>query len=190
MELQINKPLELETYDEFDMDNSWIREYEVTEKEYSSFYKEKVETIKINYIYVDEKNDVNYVTQENMFIQDSKIDKDKIIEIIKCRKCKDKINYKLISILKYNITLEPEYIKHYIQQNEDYNQDFLSKVDILQDIYFKDTIHLFNDLNCLYFIFCDKRLRENKHKLTKKIIVSLSSHKQNKKHKKTKRVLF
>jgi hypothetical protein len=80
--------------------------------------------------------------------------------------------------LKYNITLEPEHIKKYV--NDELEDEFLSKVDILQDIYFKDTINLFQDLNCLYFIFCNKKVRENKNKITKRIMIHLSSRKKNK----------
>jgi hypothetical protein len=169
-----------------DFDNSWIKEFELSEMEYSSFYKEKIESIKINYIYVDENNQIDYINQENIFIEDGKLDKDKIIDIIRINKIRGKTNYKLISILKYNITLEPDHIKKYIY-DDDFNDDFLSKVDVLQDIFFKDTINLFHDLNCLYFIFCDKKLRENKHKITKKIILQLSNNNKYKKNKKTKR---
>lgn len=164
-----------------ELDCSWIDEFEITEKEYASFYKEKIDTIKINYIYIDKTNSVDNIHQENIIIEDGKMDKEKIIDVIKRNKKKNNIEYKLISILKYNITLEPEHIKDYI--NNDLNDDFLSKIDILQDIYFKDSINLFQDLNCLYIIFCDKTLRENKNKITKKVILSLMS----KKRRKTKR---
>jgi len=184
----------LELCDSDNFDNNWIEQYELSELEYSSFYKEKIENIKLNYVYVDDKNNISFVNQENMFIEDRKLDKEKIIEIINANKIKNKIQYKIISILKYNITLEPEHIKKYVNDDE-YNDNFLSKVDILQDIYFKDTINLFQDLNCLYFIFCDKRLKENKHNITKKILLCLSGKKSSasnslpiKKNRKTKKI--
>lgn len=163
-----------------ELDCSWINEFEKNELEYASFYKEQIEALKINYIYVDKDNVIDNIHQESIIIENGKLDREKIIEIIKKNKKKNNIDYKLISILKYNITLEPEHIKDYI--NDDLNDDFLSKVDILQDIYFKDSINLFQDLNCLYIVFCDKRMRENKNKITKRIILSLLS-----KKKKTKR---
>lgn len=163
-----------------ELDCSWINEFEKNEIEYASFYKEQIEALKINYIYVDKDNVIDNIHQESIIIENGKLDREKIIEIIKKNKKKNNIDYKLISILKYNITLEPEHIKNYI--NDDLNDDFLSKVDILQDIHFKDSINLFQDLNCLYIVFCDKRTRENKNKITKRIILSLLS-----KKKKTKR---
>jgi hypothetical protein len=166
-----------------EFDNSWIEQFELSEMEYSSFYKEKIESIKLNYIYVDENNQIDCINQENFLVENGKIDKDKIIDIIRINRNRGKMKYKLISILKYNITLEPDHIKNYINDDE-FNDDFLSKIDVLQDVYFKDTINLFHDLNCLYFIFCDKKSRENKNKLTKKILLQLSN---NKKYKKTKK---
>ena len=145
-----------------------------------NFHKFLQVFIKINYIYVDRDNAIDNIHQESIIIENGKLDREKIIEIIKKNKKKNNIDYKLISILKYNITLEPKHIKDYI--NDDLNDDFLSKVDILQDIYFEDSINLFQDLNCLYIVFCDKRMRENKNKITKRIILSLLS-----KKKKTKR---
>lgn len=159
-----------------ELDCSWINEFEKNELEYASFYKEQIEVLKINYIYVDKDNTIDNIHQDSIVIENGKLDKEKIIEIIKKNKKKNNIDYKLISILKYNITLEPEHIKDYI--NDDLNDDFLSKVDILQDIHFKDSINLFQDLNCLYIVFCDKRTRENKNKITKRIILSLLSKKR------------
>ena len=161
-----------------DLDCSWIDNFEQSEQEYACFYKEKIESVKLNYIYVDENNSINNIHQETLLLDNGKIDKDKMIEIIKNNKNRNKTNYSLISILKYNITLEPEHIKKYV--NDELEDEFLSKVDILQDIYFKDTINLFQDLNCLYFIFCNKKVRENKNKITKRIMINLSSRKKNK----------
>ena len=107
-----------------ELDCSWINEFEKNELEYASFYKEQIEALKINYIYVDKDNVIDNIHQESIIIENGKLDREKIIEIIKKNKKKNNIDYKLISILKYNITLEPEHIKDYI--NDDLNDDFLS----------------------------------------------------------------
>jgi hypothetical protein len=171
---------------ENELDCSWVRDFEYSEQEYSYFYKEKTESIKIICIYVDETNSIHNVHQETFLIEDRKVDKDKVIEIIKTHRSINKYHYRLISILKYNITLEPEHIKKYLVDdiNNEFDNEFLSKVDILQDIYFKDTINLFQDLNSLYFIFCNKKARDNTNKITKKIILKLPSIKKNKKSRK------
>lgn len=116
-----------ETYENIynEIDDSWIHEFEKTELEYSSFYKEQIDTVKINYIYVDKNNSINAVNQETIIIDNGKIEKERIFEIIKNNKKKDNIDYRLISILKYNITLDPEDIKDYI--NDELEDDFLQK---------------------------------------------------------------
>ena len=98
-------------HDEFDY--SWISEFEQTENDYASFYKEKIDSIKINYIYIDKTNSVDNIHQESIIIENGKLDKERIIDMIKRNMKKNNIDYKLISILKYNITLEPEHIKDY-----------------------------------------------------------------------------
>lgn len=165
-----------------ELDCSWIDEFEQNESEYASFYKEQIYSIKINYVYVDKTNSIDNIHQESIIVDNGKLYKEKIIEIINNNNKKGNVNYKLISILKYNITLEPEHIKDYL--NNDSNDEYLSKVDILQDIYFKDSINLFQDLNCLYIIFCDKTMRENKNKITKRVLSLMSG-----KRKKTKRMI-
>lgn len=179
METDIVFENENKTIDVKLFDDSWIHDYEVSELEYSSFYKEKTENIKLNYIYVDEKNHISCLNQESIFIENSKLDKEKLIDIIKINRKKNNIHYKLISILKCNITLDPDHIKTYIE-DDDFNEDFLSNVDILQDIYFGDTINLFQDLNGLYFIFCDKKKNHiHKNSITKKIVIRLSQKNKN-----------
>ena len=76
-----------------ELDSSWIDNFERSEQEYSCFYKEKIESIKLNYIYVDEKNSINNIHQETLLLDNGKIDKDKMIEIIKNNKNRNKTNY-------------------------------------------------------------------------------------------------
>lgn len=170
-----------DTYNEVDF--SWIDEFYKNELEYALFYKEQIYNIKVNYIYIDKTNSIDYIHQENVKIENGKLDKETLIDIIKKNKKKMDLDYKLLNIFKYNIILDHEHIKDYLNNN--LNDDFLSKVDMLQDIYFKDTIKLFKDLNCLYIFFCDKTMRENKNKLTKRFLSLMSI-----KRKKTKRRLI
>jgi len=88
--------MELELENELDC--SWVNDFEYSEKEYSYFYKEKIQSIKLICIYVDEKNTIHNVNQEAFLIEDGKVDKDKIIEIIKTRKTIHKNIYKKIKI--------------------------------------------------------------------------------------------
>jgi hypothetical protein len=70
--------------------------------------------------------------------------------------------YSLLSILKYNITLEPDEIKNFIYSNEQANEyNFLKPVNNIDAISFEKTINMFQDLNELVFVYYEK-LKESK----------------------------
>jgi hypothetical protein len=94
-------------------DDSWIYNYETLEKDYSSFYKEPVDSVKLYFIYINNKNEIDTINQDDLMIS-NKIEKDKVYEIIKNNKFKNDIYYKLVGLLKYNISLEPYHIKHFL----------------------------------------------------------------------------
>lgn len=154
------------------LDNSWINNYETLEKDYFFFYKEQVDNINLYFIYINNNNEINLITQENVSIS-KKLEKKFIYKIIKKKKYNNGINYKLISLLKYNILLEPENIKKFL--NNEFNENnniFLIPIYKIEDIEFEDTITLFKDLNSLFFVFfdnCNSNIIYN-HKLNKKTL--------------------
>lgn len=154
------------------LDNSWINNYETLEKDYFFFYKEQVDNINLYFIYINNNNEINLITQENVSIS-KKLEKKFIYKIIKKKKYNNGINYKLISLLKYNILLEPENIKNFL--NNEFNENnniFLIPIYKIEDIEFEDTITLFKDLNSLFFVFFDNSNSNiiYNHKLNKKIL--------------------
>jgi hypothetical protein len=143
-------------------DDSWINDYEILEKEYSSFYKEPVDSIKLHFIYINQNNEIDTINQDDLMIS-SKIEKDRVYQIIKENKCKNNMQYKLVGLLKYNISLEPYHIKHFLEDtlDNDMNHYFLIPLNKIEDIIYEDTITLFKDLNSLYFIFYDNTKQNN-----------------------------
>ena len=59
-----------------------------------------------------------------------------------------------MSILKYNITLETEDVVHFLKN--DANDNFLSVISNIDDIFFEKTINMLHDLNEIVFIFYEK----------------------------------
>jgi hypothetical protein len=139
-----------------DYDNSWIHNYEVLEHDYSSFYKESVDSVKLYFMYINHDNEIDTINQEDLIIS-GKIEKEKVYKIIKEKKYKNKVNYKLIGLLKYNISLDPYHVKYFLEDSLDIdiNESFLTPLYKIDDISFEDTITLFKDLNSVYFIFYD-----------------------------------
>jgi hypothetical protein len=136
-------------------DSSWIDTFEELEKDYQRFYKETVETINLFFVYVNKSNNVENVIQDKLMLENSTINKLTLLDIIRTNNVKNNIKYKLISMLKYNITLSPEEIKSFVFDELD--ETYLESISTIDDLHFDETITILNDLNCLYFIFYEIR---------------------------------
>ena len=66
--------------------------------------------------------------------------------------------YSLLSVIKYNITLNPEEITPFLKTKffDYYNEDFFTTLKNIDTIYFEKTINMFQDLNTLFIIFYEK----------------------------------
>ena len=169
--------------DEFnDIDDTWLIEFKKNEKIYDEFYKDKVEQIKLFYLYVSSSNILESIKKDSITLDaDGTLKKEKIISLIIQNQFYNTIKYKLLSLLRFNINLNPEEIN-----------------DFVHNIKYSDTITIFQDLNCLYFIFYEEKANHNNnnnnnhnnnnHNNTKKII-SMNIKKNKKLKKKTRRIL-
>jgi len=140
------------------LDTSWIDEFKKDNEKYSDFYTEDVTNITLFFIYIDHKNNVENLSRD-LLILDKKntIVRDQLIQIIKQNQIynNNKYKYKLISLFKYNIDIEPEEIYRFINNKDDssYNKRFFTQEKYLNDILYKKTINIFQDLNSLFLIF-------------------------------------
>ena len=164
-----------------ELDDSWIKEIEEEEKDYNSFYKEENEMIKVVYIYINKENKIYYVKKENIMLEDKRLDKTKLIFLLKKNKTYNNKNHKLISILQYNIDLSPEDLGLYLKNNDDFS--FLTIKSSLSELKWDDTINLFKDLNSLHILYYDDT--KDKKNTTKKVYIR----KLNKRKRKSRRKL-
>jgi hypothetical protein len=93
------------------------------------------------------------------------ISRTEVLEIIKKASYENNIQYRLLSILKYNINLDCEDILYFLKNTEKF--EFFSDIKQVDTIYFDKSIHMFHDLNDLIIILCEKN---NKISQTKKRI--------------------
>jgi len=143
-----------------DIDEEWINEFNNNEKAYCDFYKEKVEHIKIFYLYVNSSNILESIKREGIELDCNGIlKKDKIITLINKNKIYNNTHYKLLSLLRFNMDINPEEINDFVyRENENENENelsssFITSEKYLNDIKYSDTITIFQDLSSLYFIF-------------------------------------
>lgn len=151
----------------------WVEEYEKSEQEYADFYEELITTIKVNFVYVDKNNTIQKIKTENINVnEDQIIKKETLLYLLKNNMENDNIKYKLLSILVYNLYVPSNELRKYLEEpsESEEHQKYLYSLKILEDIRIRDTITLFHDINGIYFVFYEKKEKQEvKHNTTKKI---------------------
>ena len=168
------------------LDTAWLEEFKEAESLYNNFYKEPVNSISVFLLYVNKENEIDYFhTDKCLLSEDGLIKRDVIISLIKRHQTFFSVHYKLLSLLKYNINLEPNDIHDFI--NEDCmtsDKRFITSEKYLSDIHYDASIHMFQDLNALFFIFYEENQKtKNDNALTKRVKLS-SSHSKTKRNNK------
>jgi len=137
------------------LDTRWIQEFESLDNNYKQFYNEVVCDIKICSIYVDKNNNVESIKQDILELsRENLITKEEIIKIIKKNSVNQKKRYTLLSLLKYNIDLEPSDVFHYLKQQKQMKNDaYLTLVKNIDNIPLNSTINMMQDLNTIFILF-------------------------------------
>lgn len=172
------------------LDINWITHFETIDNSYNVFYLDDVHSIKIKYIYVNKENEIEKMKQENMILESPNyLSRDAVMSMIK-HNLHD--NYGLLSILKYNINLDPRNVKAFVATTH-YEESFLTHIKNIDEIHWDMTISMFQDLNELTFFFYEKNgshannvtrkiwLQRHLKKVKKTIRVNPAVHKNNNK---------
>jgi hypothetical protein len=175
-----------------ELNDDWIINFEETDKLYKDFYKDNIDYINVDFIYINDDNEIEKIKQDSFLLsQQNYITRDELIGLLKKNSIDNDKRYSLLSILKYNITLEADDIKNFLLTPDlsSYNERFLTINKHIDTIFFEKTITMFQDLNNVYFIFYEKT-KNNKNcdvnSITKKIYLDMVSNKKdNKRYKKT-----
>jgi len=179
-----------------ELDTSWLNEFETIEKDYKSYYTEDLLFIRVNYIYVNKKQDITNIYEEkHLFKKPNILIKEDLIGLIKRNSIVNQTKYSLLSILKYNINIEPHNLKTFFRsKNNNIGNQFLESVKNINDVVFDKSISLFHDLNSLIIILLEKEhcsisiSNSNPNNFTKRVYINKI--KNNNGYKKTRRNLF
>lgn len=177
---------------EVELDNTWIKEFENTDKIYQDFYTDDNYYVNIHFIYINKNKEIEKIKEETFLMNTpNMITRDEIIGLLKKNTLNENRNYSLLSLLKFNLNLEPEDIPFFLQvDSKEEDNHFLIPIQHIDTITFQKTISMFQDLNSLYFIFLERSSEHSttmlnvKKNLSKKIFSYLKN-KSNKR--KTKR---
>jgi hypothetical protein len=164
-----------------ELNDDWINNFDKTDKLYEEFYKDDIYYINLQTIYVNRCNEIDKIKQESYLLSSMNyISREEILGILKRNTINDDKRYSLLSLLKYNITLEPDDITNFLKTDNDYS--FLTSIKNIDTIKLEKTINMFHDLNDLILIFYEKsnELKEiDSNNITKKIYLrSLSTNKK------------
>jgi hypothetical protein len=145
------------------LDDTWIKKFAESDKLYLDFYKDDVYYTDIHFVYVNKKNEIvkNYISR------------DELVGLIKRNSIVDSTRYSIMSILKYNITLEPNDIKRFVC-GEDDETSYMIPVSNIDSIKYDKTINMFQDLNDLLIVLYEKPA-SNPNNSTRKIYLHAKS---------------
>jgi hypothetical protein len=139
------------------LDDDWINTFENTDKLYKDFYKEDLYYINLKFIYINRDNEIDKLKQESFLMSSPNIiTQDEILEILKKNSIDNDKRYSLLSILRYNINIEPDEVNNYLNNSE--NNNYLSVIKNIDTIHFDKSINMFQDLNDIILIFYEKIL--------------------------------
>lgn len=140
-----------------ELDNSWVEKFKKEESEYNNFYKEKPTSIKLFFIYVNREKIIDLIKTETILLNNNaNIEKNHLISLIKKNQSNHNIKYKLLSLLKFNIDIEPIDVLSFNDINYNDNKEkYLTSERYIQDIHFNDTVCIFQDINSLFLIFIE-----------------------------------
>ena len=164
-----------------ELNDDWINNFDKTDKLYQDFYKDDLYYINLKFVYVNRSNDIEKIKMESYLMSSPNfISRDEILQILKKSTVENDRQYSLLSIIKYNITLDADDIKNFLySENEERN--FLTIIKNIDAISFEKTINMFQELNDLILIFYEKskELKEvNPNNTTKKIYLRSNTNKK------------
>ena len=164
-----------------ELNDEWINNFEKTDKLYQDFYKDDIYYVNLKFIYVNRENEIEKINQESFLMSNPNyISREEILQILKESSIDTDKRYSLLSILKYNITLDADEIKKYLLlKNEERN--YLNIIKNIDAITFDKTISMFQDLNDLILVFYEKSNEIKKidpNNITKRIYLRVNSNKK------------
>ena len=153
------------TNDLFELDTSWVDEFDKNDNEYKSYYNEELTFINLHCIYINKNSEISKVHEEKiLFKTPGTLSREEVIGLIKRNTFCDNMKYSLLSILKFNINIEPINLKTFIKTKEttlNIGNHFLHSITNIDAICFDKSIGMFHDINDLLIIYYDKNNNTN-----------------------------
>jgi hypothetical protein len=152
---------------EYKLDDEWIRNFEKSDQLLKDFYTDDVYYTNLHLIYINKNSEIEKIKEEKFIMQaPNLITKEEIIGILKRNSYNNSKQYFLLSLLKINIDLVPSDIRYFLKEDNylNFSDSFLTPNKNIDDIVFKKTINMFQDLNDIIIVFYERtEIKQNQN---------------------------
>jgi len=167
-----------------DLDSSWLEEFDKIDNEYKIYYTEELSFIKVNSIYINKNNEIEKLKEEKIILKmPGTISKEELISAIKHNSFINEKKYSLLSILKFNINIDPLNLKNFIKSTDpNIGNNYFHLIKNIDSIKLDKSIGMFHDINELFILFYEKNnnLVVNSENLSKNVMhIITQKHKLN-----------
>jgi hypothetical protein len=141
------------------LNDDWIKTFEDQDNLYKDFYKGDLYYVNLKIIYINRENDIDKIRDEPFIMSyPNHVTREEVIQILKRNIIDDNRHYSLLSILKYNITIDVDDIRKLLSESTNISSEneYLTAIKHIDAISLEKTINMFHDLNELVFIFYEK----------------------------------
>lgn len=139
-----------------ELNDDWITNFERNDKLYEDFYKDDIYYVNLKCVYINRNNEIDKINTETFLMgKPNIISREEILQILKRASVDADRRYSLLSILRYNITLDADDVRHFLS-SETVPESFLTVIKTVDAVSFEKTIHMMQDLNDLVLIFYEK----------------------------------
>jgi hypothetical protein len=136
-----------------ELNDDWITNFERNDKLYQDFYKDDIYYVNLKCVYINRDNEIDKINTETFLMgKPNIISREEILQILKRASVDADRRYSLLSILRYNITLDADDVKHFLL-SEAAPDSFLTIIKTVDAVSFEKTIHMMQDLNDLVLVF-------------------------------------
>jgi len=140
-----------------DLEMQQIESFIKKEKDYFKFYRNPVSKITVFLIFSNTNNEIIRIKKIKKCLQNGVFNKNMFFSIIQNYKNHENKKYRFDSCNQYNFNILPENVENYVNKENVDDYYFMNTVYSIEDIYFEDTIEIFESLNCLYFLFKEQK---------------------------------
>lgn len=139
-------------------DETWLKEQEMLHNIQSNYCRESMESIQLQFVFLDEEKHITHITSLREPLQVCDISnqcvlrEERILGLLEnVKKERSGKKFALHHISSFLVDLEPEHIQSFSKSQCSDNSPFLRHYSIVQSIYVPSSIFIFHNVNTIYF---------------------------------------